>query len=254
MKIPPRLRSNRGFTLIELLVVIAIIAILASMLLPALSVAKEKGRRTKCKNNLRQIGIGMTIYADDNEDRLLEARFNSVQISLNPPQEEAARSVGLEVSVDGVRSKRAGIWTCPNRPDFPTYESGFDQWNIGYQFFGGISEWNNPLGRFPSRSPVKLSQSEPSWCLASDANMKIAGEWGGGRDEAFKNMPPHPDPRTGAPDGGNQVYADGSVDWVPFERMYYIHTWNPGGSRIAYFYQQDLGELERRKDRLEAQP
>ena len=59
-----------GFTLIELLVVIAIIAVLAALLLPALAQAKEKGRRTVCAQNLRQLGLSLTLYASDNQDLL----------------------------------------------------------------------------------------------------------------------------------------------------------------------------------------
>ncbi len=257
------MRRDGAFTLVELLVVIAIIAMLLAMLMPAMKSARSAAQRAACSANLSQIGRGAISYAAGNMGQVFIARGREVPKAFNPKGHvlspnlpgdgdvdwiDAMATVGLasgtKTDVGGgyMHREPSPVWNCPSRNFKSQWETYFPQLVVGYMYFGGIKRWKNPWGNFPARSPDRLSTTRGSWALAADNTMKAGRVWGGDRATAYGDLPNHKVPGEAYPAGANHAFADGSVAWVDFDKMIYIHTWNTDGSRVIYWYQQDLGD------------
>jgi prepilin-type N-terminal cleavage/methylation domain-containing protein len=221
-------RFQKAFTLIELLVVIAIIAILAAMILPALSSAKENAQRTACKSNMHQAILAVIMYADDNNQKLPPCRDNENDSHLIRIDNIAFTNV-----VSYVRN--SNVLVCPNFRfgSFNPYDYEYG-YLIGYNYCGDVNTngWNytSPEAWW---SPSKATENGTNVIL-TDANM-----WGGGLvivphrkngglydpgknggSSIVESIPwVNMTPTTIGAEGGNVGHLDGSVAWVPIRQM-----------------------------------
>lgn len=248
-----------GFTLVELLTVITVIMVLIAMLMPALSQARESAKRASCLSNQHQVGLGIFAFAIEADSLIIPARHRSVQKCLDKNTADAITGerrdwatalvdVGLaSPNPDDPRFvKPLDVWNCPSRKYYSQWETAFPQLVTSFQYMGGIDRWKNDKyrGGVESRSPIRLARSQPGWVLLAGTTMKVDGWWGRGRASAYAGIPGHTNKGQDWPAGHNQFYVDGSGDFVQFLDMYQIHTWNTGGSRKCYMWQEDLGDLD----------
>jgi prepilin-type N-terminal cleavage/methylation domain-containing protein/prepilin-type processing-associated H-X9-DG protein len=220
--------ARTAFTLIELLVVIAIIAILAGMLLPALSRAKSKGQRISCLNNLRQVGLFMQLYTDDNNDTFPGHR----NTGLNTDDSSRSLTNWWGTTIVGYGNNQSNLFHCPaitgRRLDNGVrWQWKFDCHLVGYGYngfflgihpygpqsvsLGGVNfttqPWFKRAGIFSPAENLLLADSMPKsdlmwssslWWPASCMDQKASTTKG------FEGMDPNRHLRS-----GNVVFNDG---------------------------------------------
>lgn len=196
----PKSTSTRAFTLIELLVVIAIIAILAALLLPALSAAKQRAWTTSCLSNLRQVGLGMRMFADDNRELYPESGDN---IYWGAIDSATGKPSWMYQIFDYVGN--TNVFNCPGNAQLPLKMQG------PFNYFNGDRAAFVLAGAF---APVKSTWIHyPSAYVLSGDTCGIPNVSGGG---TF-------DPLDSDKDDYSQNCVGGQVNGSPYE-LWQVHN------------------------------
>jgi prepilin-type N-terminal cleavage/methylation domain-containing protein len=227
----PAAGREAGFTLIELLVVIAIIAILASLLLPALATAKERGRRAVCQNNLHQLGVAAHVYGGDHDEKLWAGQRDAGDWFIQCLSTNTFQAISNAVGGRVVDCPNTHPFSCPRITDAPRgrLQAGWGVY-IGYNYLGG-KQVRAEAGWV---SPQKLTD-DPALALFTDANNWAAfggshwvvaphGATGPKRADgfAFAWVDQFTTSMQAGGQGGHTLTLDGAVAWIKLSRM------NPG--------------------------